>query len=124
MLSLGPNPTGVSTADRQAGAIDLSYTFTTPGQYMIFCNFRPHVLGYGQAAFLIVRGQVPATPAGTTGSPAPAAPAAAAQVPAPAKTGMAGLVEGNGTHVLLPLAVAGLAVTLLAGARLATARRR
>lgn len=128
LLALGPTPVGVSPADRQAGRIDYSYSFTTPGSYMVICNFRPHLLAYGQATFVIVRGIPPTpspTPAPAAAAPAPAAPAqpnsVASLLPVPPKTGQAGLLSENALQAsawsLLILTVA-----LVLGAR-AAARR-
>ncbi|MBI4498876.1 MAG: hypothetical protein HY689_13370 [Chloroflexi bacterium] len=51
----GPSPDGVSEADRRAGAIDLYYTFTRPGQYLVICSLSSHFLNYGQATFVVVQ---------------------------------------------------------------------
>jgi plastocyanin len=53
-IALGPNPVGVAAAARQAGAIDFSYTFSNPGQYLVICNFTPHFVSYAQATFVLV----------------------------------------------------------------------
>jgi plastocyanin len=32
----------------------MSYTFTTPGQYLIICAFRPHLENFAQATYVVV----------------------------------------------------------------------
>ena len=54
MIALGPNPTGVTVPARQAGAVDFSYTFSMPGQYLVICNFTPHFVNYAQSTFVLV----------------------------------------------------------------------
>jgi plastocyanin len=41
-----------------AGA-SVSFTFTTPGQYLVICAFRPHLENFGQSTFVIVDETVP-----------------------------------------------------------------
>lgn len=53
-IALGPSPLGVAVPARQAGAIDFSYTFTDVGQYMVICNFAPHMANYAQSTFVLV----------------------------------------------------------------------
>lgn len=53
-IAIGPSPVGVAAPARQAGAIDFSYTFTLPGQYLVICNFTPHFVNYAQATFVLV----------------------------------------------------------------------
>jgi plastocyanin len=133
LIGLGPTPVGVSTADRQAGAIDYSYTFTTPGSYMIICNFRPHVLAFGQATFVLVRGTPPTTAAPaaaaapavqTTGGTVPAAqtsPATTQAVPAAPKTGQAGLLSDQSTGAAWALLA--LTTVLVVGGRTMGAKK-
>ena len=54
LLMTGPNPVGLTAPQRQSGAIDLSYTFMTPGQYLVICNFKPHFVSYAHATFVLV----------------------------------------------------------------------
>jgi len=131
LLGLGPTPVGVSTADRQAGAIDYSYTFTTPGSYMIICNFRPHVLSFGQATYVLVRGTPPTTaaapaaasPASQTSGTAPPSQATgttAQAVPAAPKTGQAGLLNEHSTGAAWALLLTG--ALLVVGGRAVVGR--
>jgi plastocyanin len=54
LLAMGPSPVGLTGPQRQSGAIDFSYTFSEPGQYLVVCNFRPHFVSYGHATFVVV----------------------------------------------------------------------
>jgi len=54
LLLMGPTPVGVPGPQRQAGAIDLSYTFNLPGQYLVICSFRPHFVDYAHSTFILV----------------------------------------------------------------------
>jgi hypothetical protein len=56
---IGPSPVGVPAEGRMAGAIDFSYTFETSGQYVVICNFRPHLVNFAQATSVIVDETVP-----------------------------------------------------------------
>ncbi len=53
-IAIGPSPVGVAVPARQAGAIDFSYTFSMPGQYLVICNFTPHFVNYAQSTFVLV----------------------------------------------------------------------
>ncbi len=106
-----------------AGVLNVNLT---EGRYLLICNVGTH---YAQGmSFSLVVGNA-GTPAALLpiGVPAPAAPAAGAApagaaAPAPAKTGNAGLPMSTTAGSGLAIALAGLAVSFVAGARAWTNR--
>jgi plastocyanin len=60
-LALGPAPAdfgcgGPAFCDRLTkGETDLTYTFKTPGTYLVICNVLPHVQNYAQSTFVVVK---------------------------------------------------------------------
>jgi plastocyanin len=92
------------------------------GRYLVICNVGTH---YAQGmSFSLVAGNA-GTPAAllpigvpaAAPAPAPAAAPAAAGAPAPAKTGTGGLAGGATSSAALTVALGGLALSLVAGAR-------
>jgi plastocyanin len=59
-LALGPNSAefGCSgpafCAPLTKGVLDFTYTFKTPGTYLVICNVLPHFVNYGHASFVVV----------------------------------------------------------------------
>jgi plastocyanin len=59
-LALGPSPADFGCAGPAfctpltKGVIDFSYTFRTPGTYLVICNVLPHFVNYGHATFVVV----------------------------------------------------------------------
>jgi plastocyanin len=60
-LALGPDPASVGCngpdfcAPLTQGGTDFTYTFSTPGTYLVICNIRPHLVNYAQATFVVVK---------------------------------------------------------------------
>jgi plastocyanin len=59
-LALGPNSESLGCAGPNfcapltKGGLDFTYTFTSPGTYLVICNIRPHFVNYAHHSFVIV----------------------------------------------------------------------